>query len=134
MAKDEFVKISLELMAPHTVMGSERPLLQIADGAVCQRHRGLCASVQVGSRGLRAGHMPKPCLLQSGEAVEGVGVNERARCYVLSQEREEGSASEIRDDRHATAPGRAATLLHRYHDEGRLPATQLSASPQRGLG
>jgi hypothetical protein len=73
MAKGEFVKISLELVAAHAVVGSEQPLLQVADGAVCQRHRGLCASVQVGSRGLSAGHMSKPCLLQSGEAVEGVG-------------------------------------------------------------
>src|ERR1019366_8100500 len=52
MAKDEFVKISLELMAAHAVMGSEQPLLQIADGTVCQRHHGLSASVQIGSRGL----------------------------------------------------------------------------------
>ena len=47
MAKDEFIKISLELMAAHAVMGSEQPLLQVADGAVGQRHRGLRAFVQV---------------------------------------------------------------------------------------
>ena len=64
---------------------------------------------------------------------EAVGVYERTRCYVLSQEGDEGSASEIRDARHASAPGRAATLLHRYHDEGGLPAPQLSASPQTRL-
>ena len=34
MAKDEFIKISLELVAPYAVMGSEQPLLQVADGAV----------------------------------------------------------------------------------------------------
>jgi hypothetical protein len=52
MAKDEFIKISLELMAAHAVMGSEQPLLQVADGAVCQRHHGLLAFVPVRSRGL----------------------------------------------------------------------------------
>ena len=45
MAKDEFIKISLELMATHAVMRSEQPLLQVADGAVGQRHRGLRAFV-----------------------------------------------------------------------------------------
>ena len=52
MAKDEFIKISLELIAPYAVMGSEQPLLQVADGAVCQRHHGLLAFVPVRSRGL----------------------------------------------------------------------------------
>ena len=134
MAKDEFIKISLELIAAYAVMGSEQPLLQVADGAVGQRHRGLRAFLQLGSRGLTAGHMAKPRLLQSGEALEAVGVYDRARCHVLSQERDEGFASEIRDDRHASAPGRAATLLHRHHGEGGLPAPQLSASPQTRLG
>jgi hypothetical protein len=45
MAKDEFIKISLELIAAYAVMGSEQPLLQVADGAVCQRHCGLRASM-----------------------------------------------------------------------------------------
>jgi hypothetical protein len=49
MAKDEVIKISLELMAAHAVRGSEQPLLQVADGAVGQRQRGLCAFVQVRS-------------------------------------------------------------------------------------
>ena len=35
MAKDEFIKISLEMIAAYAVMGSEQPLLQVADGAVC---------------------------------------------------------------------------------------------------
>ena len=133
MAKDEFIKISLELMAAHAVMGSEQPLLQVADGAVGQRHRGLRAFVQVRSRRLRAGHMAESSFVQSTKAPEAVGVNARTRCYVLSQERDEGFASEIRDDRHASASGRATALLHRDHDEGGLPAPQLSASPQTPL-
>src|ERR1017187_1521362 len=134
MAKDEFIKISLELIAPYAVMGSEQPLLQVADGAVCQRHYGLRAFLQLGSRGLTPGHMAKTSLLQSGEALEAVGVYDRARRHVLPQEPDEGSAPEIRDDRHARAPSRTATLLHRHHGEGGLPAPQLSASPQTSLG
>jgi hypothetical protein len=44
-AKDEFIKIRLELIAAYAVMGSGQPLLQVADGAVCQRHGGLRASM-----------------------------------------------------------------------------------------
>ena len=46
VAKDEFIKVNLELIAAHAVIGSDQPLLEIADGAVCQRqHRlsRLCA-------------------------------------------------------------------------------------------
>src|SRR5450759_239784 len=77
--------------------------------------------------------MANPRLLQASEAVEGVGIHERSRCRVMSQERDQGYASEIRDDRHASAPGCTATLLHGDHDEGGLPAPQLSASPQTRL-
>src|ERR1019366_8893343 len=87
-----------------------------------------------GSRGLTPGHMAKTSLLQTGEALEAVGVYNRARRHVLPQEPDEGSAPEIRDDRHARAPGRTATLLHRHHGESGLPAPQLSASPQTSLG
>jgi hypothetical protein len=45
MAKDEFIKIRLELIAAYVVVGSEQPLLQVADGAVRQRHGGLRPSM-----------------------------------------------------------------------------------------
>jgi hypothetical protein len=34
VAKDEFVEIDLELIAAHTVISSDQPLLQVADRAV----------------------------------------------------------------------------------------------------
>ena len=52
--------------------------------------------------------MAESRFVQSTEAPEAVGVNERTRYYVLSQERDKGFASEIRDDRHASATGGAA--------------------------
>jgi hypothetical protein len=45
MAKDEFIQIRLELVAANAVMGSEQPLLQVANSAVGQRHGGLRASM-----------------------------------------------------------------------------------------
>ena len=90
MAKDEFIKISLELIAAYAVIGSEQPLLQVANGAVRQRHHGLRAFVQIDSERLTAGHMLKSSFLQSGEALEAVGVYRGTRCHVLFKETEEG--------------------------------------------
>jgi len=66
--------------------------------------------------------MAESRFVQSTEAPEAVSVNERTRRYVLSQERDKGFASEIRDGRHASAAGGAAALLPRDHDEAFRPA------------
>jgi len=47
VAEDEFVEISLELIAAYAVVGSNQPLLQVADRAVSQRHHGFRAFAQV---------------------------------------------------------------------------------------
>src|SRR5258707_2317387 len=39
--KTKFIKVNLELIAAHAVIGPDQPLLEIADGAVCQRQHGL---------------------------------------------------------------------------------------------
>lgn len=70
MAKDEFVEINLKLIAAHAVIGSVQPLLQVADGAISQRHHGLGPSTQ----GLAARYVLEPSFLQPGEALEAVGV------------------------------------------------------------
>src|ERR1700720_193024 len=74
VAKDEFVEIDLELIAAHTVISSDQPLLQVADRAVCQRHHGLCAFTQVDSQRLAARHVLEPSFWQPSEAFETVGV------------------------------------------------------------
>src|SRR5712691_554169 len=74
MAKDEFVEINLKLITAHAVIGSDQPLLQVANGAVCQRHHGLGPSAQLDSQGLTARHVLEPSLVQPGEALQAVGV------------------------------------------------------------
>ena len=74
VAKDEFVEVSLELIAAHTVVGSDQPLLQVANRAVCQRHHGLRTFTQVDSPRLVARQVLEPSFLQSGEAFEAIGV------------------------------------------------------------
>ena len=43
VAKDEFIKINLKLIAAHAVIGSDQPLLEIPNGAVRQRQHRLRA-------------------------------------------------------------------------------------------
>src|ERR1039458_6395321 len=74
MAKDEFVEINLKLITAHAVISSDQPLLQVANGAVCQRHHGLCPPAQLDSLGLAARYVLEPSFVQSGEALEAVGV------------------------------------------------------------
>jgi len=74
VAKDEFIKINLRLIATHAVIGYDQPLLEIPNGAVCQRQHRLRAFAQIDSQGLRASHMLKSSLLQPQKALETVRV------------------------------------------------------------
>lgn len=38
MAKDEFIEIDLQVTAADAMVGADQPLLQVADGAVRERH------------------------------------------------------------------------------------------------
>lgn len=68
MAEDELIKIDLKLIAAHAVIGSDQPLLQIADGPVCQSQHGLRTFAQIDSQGLGARHMLKSGFFQPGKA------------------------------------------------------------------
>src|ERR1700731_4540989 len=89
VTKDEFIKISLKLIAAHAVIGSDQPLLQIPHGAVRQRQHRLRAFAQLDSQGLRARDMLKSGLLQSRKALETVGIYNKTQHYIFFQETEE---------------------------------------------
>ena len=74
VTKYEFIQINLELITADTVMGSEQPLLKIANGPVRRRHHGLGTPSQVNSQRLAARHVLEASLFQSGEAFQSVGV------------------------------------------------------------
>ena len=48
VTEDEFIQVDLELVAADTVMSPKKPLLEIANGPVRQRHYGLRALSQAG--------------------------------------------------------------------------------------
>ena len=134
VAEDEFIKINLKLIAAHAVIGSDQPLLEIPNGAVCQRQYRVRAFAQIDSQGLRARHMLKSGFLQSRKGLETVGVYSRAQRHIFFQKGQESCTFEIRDDRHSSAPGYVAALLHSHQDQRGFPSLQLSASLQSGLG
>ena len=69
MTKYEFIQVNLELIATHTVMGTQQPLLEIANGSVRQRHYGLRAFPQVRWPRLDARHVLKAGLFQPSKAL-----------------------------------------------------------------
>ena len=75
MAKDEFIQIDLELITAHAVIGSDQPLLQIANRSVCQRNYRFGALPQLDSQRLGARHVFVTSLVQPGEALETVGIH-----------------------------------------------------------
>ena len=83
VAKDEFIEINLELIAAHTVMGSDQSLLEVANRPVRQRHDRLRAFPQFDPQRLAARHVLKARLLQSAEAFEAVGIYRATGCHIL---------------------------------------------------
>jgi hypothetical protein len=83
VSKDELIKIDLELSAADAVIGADQPLLEVADGAVGQRHHRFGTLAQIDSQRLGARVVLVPCLLQAREGLQTVGVDRGARSNVL---------------------------------------------------
>src|SRR5713226_7819528 len=75
VSEDKFVEVHLELTSAHAVIGPDQPLLEVANGTVRQGDDGLGAFPQVASQGLDARQVLESSFLQSGEALEPVGVD-----------------------------------------------------------
>jgi hypothetical protein len=54
MSKNQLIEVDLELSAANAVIGTDQPLLEVADRAVGQRHRRLGTLAQIDSQRLRA--------------------------------------------------------------------------------
>ena len=72
--KDKFIQINGELSSADTVMGSDKPLLQVADRAVSQGHDGFRAFAKINAQRLNARHMLESSFLQSREAFQAIGI------------------------------------------------------------
>src|SRR5580692_2137246 len=105
VTKYEFIQVNLELIATHTVMGPQQPLLEIAHGPVRQRHYGLRALPQVRWPRLASGHVVKASFFQPSKAFQPVGVHSGTWLHVVFKKAQQSLFSEVGDHRHACAPG-----------------------------
>src|ERR1043165_2016035 len=135
VTKYEFIQINLELFATHTVMSPQQPLLEITDGPVRQRHCGLRSFPQVRGPRLTARHVLKACLFQPSKALQSVGVYSGTWLHAVLKEAQQSLFSEVRDHRHACAPGgSSAPLLDGHQHQPCLASLELATAPQAGLG
>jgi hypothetical protein len=134
VSKDELIKIDLELSAADAVIGADQPLLEVADGAVGQRHHRFGTLAQIDSQRLGARVVLVPCLLQAREGLQTVGVDRGARSNVLLDEGSQRDGLKIWDHSHAQPPRYFAALFNGNQHQGRSAPLELSASAQTRLG
>lgn len=132
--KDELVEIRLQLRAAHAVIRTDQPLLQIPDGAVCQRHDRPGPLAERRSQRLFERDVVEPRLLKTGEASEPVGVDRGAGGDVLLDQRRHGARFEIRDDAHPDTAGGVGSLFDGDQDRHCLTALELPAAAEAWLG
>ena len=92
VTKDELIQVDGKLGAADAVVGADQPLLKVADGAVGQRHDRWDASTQVTAQGLRPGDVAKPGRVKSGEGLQTIRIDGRARCHALCEKPGEGGS------------------------------------------
>src|SRR5215813_15391196 len=85
VAKNKLIEVNLELPAAHTVVGTDQPLLEVADSTVGQGYYRFGAPTQFGCLRLRPRDMPIPGFVQTRETLQSIGVEGRARSYMLLQ-------------------------------------------------
>ena len=133
VTKDELVEVDGQLGTADAMVGTNQPLLEVANGPVGERHHRGDASVQVTAEGLRPGDMPKRRRLQAGERLQPVGIESRARGDVLLEKTGDGGRLEVANHAHADTSCPAAPLLDCHQHECGPPAFELAASAQPRL-
>jgi hypothetical protein len=78
VVEDELIQVNLELLATHTVVGADQPLLQVPDGPIGQRHHRSRAFAKVALQRLRVWSVPEAQLFKIGEAFQAVRVDGRS--------------------------------------------------------
>ena len=99
--KDELIEVDLQLRLADPVVRANQPLLQIADRAIRQRHRGGNTLPKGAPDRLGTGDVSDASGLQSVKGFQSVAVNRRSRGDLLLHEREDRRLFDVRDDRHA---------------------------------
>jgi hypothetical protein len=77
--------------------------------------------------------MLEACFIQTGEALEAVGINRSAWLHVSCQKPNQGGALEIWNNLHPSTPGRSSSAFDSDQHQRRLPILELAAAAQASL-
>jgi hypothetical protein len=131
--KDEFIEVYLELGLAHTVVGANEPPLEVANGSISKRDRGLRTFSQFRAERLDASDMFKTSLNETRETFEAIRVDGGTRCIVPRKHRDDRAGLEVGNHVHANSTGGLTTLFHDHQNESRSSILELPAPPQSGL-
>src|SRR5574342_1264318 len=83
MPKDKLVEVNLELRGADSMIGTDQPLLEVADSTVGQGHYGFGSLTQFGCLRLRPRDVPIPGFVQTRKTLQRIGVERRTRSDML---------------------------------------------------
>ena len=85
MAKDKLIEVNLELRAADPMVGTDQPLLEVADSTVGQGHYRFDSLAQFGGLRLHPRDVPIPGIVQTRKTLQRIGVDRRAHsecCWI----------------------------------------------------
>ena len=127
--KDELVQIDLQVMAAHTMVGPDEPLLQVANHSMDARQDRPSSGADL----LRAHDVVVACRLQATELFQSVGGDGRPMGDVPCGEVGQRGLAEIWDDSHPGTSRSGPPLFDSHGHERRFPAFQLPTPAQPRL-
>ena len=117
MPKDKLIEVNLELGAADSMVGTDQPLLKVADSTVGQGHYRFGCFAQFGCLRLRPRDVPIPGFVQTRKTLQRIGVDRRAHGDMLLDKAAEGGCLKVWDHSHTHPPRRLTALLNGHQDK-----------------
>ena len=112
VAKNKFIEVNLKLRTADTVVGTDQPLLEIAERPVSQRDDRFGALAQLSCLGLYTRDMPIASFVQTRETLQRVGVEGRAWSDMLLDKATERGCLKVWDPSHSQPSRHLAAFLN----------------------
>ena len=116
MPKDKLIEVNLKLRAADPMVGTDQPLLEVADSAVGQGHDRFGSFAQFGCLGLHPRDVPIPGFVQTRKTLQRIGVERRAHSDMLLDKAAEGGCLKVWDHNYSQSPGGLAAFLNSHQD------------------
>src|SRR4029453_3653278 len=129
VAKNKLIEVDLELPAAHTVVGTDQPLLEVADSTVGQGHYRFGSLAQFGCLRLLPRDVPIPGFVQTRETLQRIGVDRRAWSDMLLDKATERGCLKVWDHSHPHSPRRLTALLNGHQDKSGSAPLEVRTSP-----